>query len=110
MSLTSQKIICETHFRDFGTNKTLKIGGRADIDCLISTKKKYINFENYIFQNQQWKKNLCKIPKVDVIKINVYKAQLILKYDKGVLIVDENRKENTPGQSKNKYKSINALI
>ena len=102
MSLTSQKIICETHFRDFGTNKTLKIGGRADIDCLISTKKKYINFENYIFQNQQWKKNLCKIPKVDVIKINVYKAQLILKY--------ENSKKNTPGQSKNKYKSINALI
>ena len=107
---TYQKIICEVHLRDFRTNKIIKIIGKTDIDNLISPRKKNIIIENLIFQNQRWKRNSIKIPKVDIIKISAYKPQLILNCDKGNLVVDQKCIEDSQNQSMNGYNSPKVII
>ncbi|MFX1274132.1 MAG: hypothetical protein ACFFBP_01535 [Promethearchaeota archaeon] len=99
MSSSDQKLLCEILFRDFRTNKLLKITGKTDIDKLMSPKKKFVILENNLFQNQQWKKISCKIPKVDIIRICAFKAQVLLNYEKGNLIIDQNQLQEVKGIS-----------
>ena len=97
MSSSDQKLLCEVSFRDFRTNKLFKIAGKTDIDKLMSPKKKFIILENHLFLNQRWKKISCKVPKVDIIRICVFKAQVFLNYENGNLIIDQHQKQKVEG-------------
>ena len=88
MSSSYQQLVCEVLFRDFRTGNRITIIGKIDLDKLVSYQEKNIIVENYIFENQRWKKIENRVPKVDVIKVTAFKAQLYLNYEKGNLLLD----------------------
>jgi predicted metallo-beta-lactamase superfamily hydrolase len=85
---SNQNLLCEVLFRDYRTGKKITIAGKINLDKLVSSKEKSITVENHVFENQRWKKSESRIPKVDVIKITAYKAQIFLNYKKGKLLLD----------------------
>jgi hypothetical protein len=88
MSSSYQQLVCEVLFRDFRTGNTITITGKIDLDKLVSYHEKNVMVENYVFENQRWKKIESRVPKVDVIKVTAFKAQLYLNYEKGNLLLD----------------------
>lgn len=88
MSSSSQKLLCEVLFRDYRTGEKITVAGKIDLDRLVSSKEKSIIVENHAFEKQRWKKIESRVPKVDVIKITAYKAQIYLNYEKGNLLFD----------------------
>ena len=88
MSSSSQKLLCEVLFRDYRTGEKITVAGKIDLDRLVSSKEKSIIVENHAFEKQRWKKIKSRVPKVDVIKITAFKAQLYLNYEKGNLLLD----------------------
>jgi len=88
MSYSYQKLLCEVLFRDYRTGKKIIIARKINLDKLVSPKEKSIIVENHAFENQRWKKIESRVPKVDVIKITAYKAQIYLNYEKGNLLLD----------------------
>ena len=88
MSSSYQQLVCEVLFRDFRTGNRITIAGKIDLDRLVSFQEKNIIVENYVFENQRWKKIESRVPKVDVIKVTAFKAQIYLNYEKGNLLLD----------------------
>ena len=88
MSTSYQKLLCEVHFRDYRTGKKITIAGKIDIDKLVSPREKSIVVENHVFEKQRWNQIESRVPKVDVIKITAYKAQIYLNYEKGNLLYE----------------------
>ena len=93
MSSSYQQLVCEVLFRDFRTGDTITIVGKIDLDRLVSFHEKNIIVENYAFENQRWKKIESRVPKVDVIKVTAFKAQIYLNYEKGNLLLDSEISE-----------------
>ena len=88
MTSSSQKLLCEVLFRDYRTGKKITVAGKIDLDRLVSSKEKSIIVENHALEKQRWKKVESRVPKVDVIKITAFKAQVYLNYENGNLLLD----------------------
>jgi len=91
--MSCQQLLCEVLFRDFRTGNRITIAGKIDLDRLVSYHEKDIIIENYMFENQRWKKIESRVPKVDVIKVTAFKAQIYLNYEKGNLLIDSEISE-----------------
>jgi len=88
MPSSSQKLLCDVLFRDFRTGNKITISGKIELDKLVSPKMKSVIVENHVFENQRWKSIESRVPKVDVIKITAYKAQIYMNFEKGNLLLD----------------------
>ncbi len=90
MMSSSQKLLCEVLFRDYRTGEKITVAGKIDIDRLVSSAEKSIIVENHALEKQRWKKIKSKVPKVDIIKITAFKAQIFLNYEKGDILLDSS--------------------